>query len=569
MRIVTLAMCLAAAATAAQAQERPLARADLPRAVEARLTAIIEDPATRQIHGAATIADTVDTNVVAYTGPLVVSGKIGGELIVVDGNVEFQPGAVVTGEVTVVGGEAVGLENAAIGGTVTMYGEGFNFFRGGERVLSVNHRTRRVYRDDDHRDWGRSTLAVHTTMNYNRVEGLPIGVGPVIETSGRNPTRLEAQAIWRTAVGGPGDTEHWGYAFRLEQFMGGSRNFRIGGTVHSIIDPIEDWQLDRNEAALATFVLHSDYRDYFEREGWSAYARYAPRGSGFSAVLAYDDDDHASQRVHDPWTLFSNDDAWRLQPLVAEGHLRTLNGSVLYDGRDDGEFASRGFLVRADLTQGLSGTLAIPAASNPLSESPVAGRAVPFDTRFTSGLLDARVYRRVNQHGTLSLRGVVAGNLSDQPMPPQFQHALGGAGSLPGYSLFQADCGARTISVVRDTDVSHAFFPYYGCDRTAMFSAEYRGAFDLHFGGFDFWDDEDGERNSGWNFDSHPNWILFFDGGRGWAHTDAKARGARDTEALYDAGAGLLIGDFGIYGAVPLTGSNREMKFFVRLGARF
>jgi hypothetical protein len=45
--------------------------------------------------------------------------------------------------------------------------------------------------------------------------------------------------------------------------------------------------------------------------------------------------------------------------------------------------------------------------------------------------------------------------------------------------------------------------------------------------------------------------------------------GATDTGVLYDAGAGIVLGGLGIYGAVPLNGENRSMNFFVRLGARF
>jgi hypothetical protein len=111
------------------------------------------------------------------------------------------------------------------------------------------------------------------------------------------------------------------------------------------------------------------------------------------------------------------------------------------------------------------------------------------------------------------------------------------------------------------------FFPYYGCDRTALFSAEYRGGFDFHWGGFDVWDEENDDWD--WDIDASPNWIVFFDAARGWAHADSELRGARDTETLYDVGAGILLGDVGIYTAVPLTGEDRGLRFFVRLGPRF
>lgn len=50
---------------------------------------------------------------------------------------------------------------------------------------------------------------------------------------------------------------------------------------------------------------------------------------------------------------------------------------------------------------------------------------------------------------TLSFHGVLGGALSDHALPPQFQRAHGGSGSLPGYALFS---GSSAQDVVR-TDV--------------------------------------------------------------------------------------------------------------------
>jgi len=558
MRIVALTMCLMAAGAAAEAQERPLANAGLPRAVEARLMAVIEDPATRQIHGEATVTEVHSGNLVAFEGPLTLNGQIEGDLIMVHGDVEFVAGSAVAGDVTVVGGDVRGLENAVIDGTITMYGEGFNPFQRNGRVLAVNSRTRRVYRDDDWRDFGRGSFSIRTGYNYNRVEGLPIEFGPVIETGGENPTRFEALAIWRTEISGPFETEHWGYAFRAEQFLGGGRAFRLGASLRSVIAPIEDWQMRKTEASLAAAVLHEDYRDYYQREGWSAYARYTPRATGLTAQIEYSDEEHSPQPARDPWTLFNNGDVWRLQPLAAEGNLRSITGSIQVDRRDDTDFPSSGVFIRAEVTRGLDGLLAL---------RPAGRDAIEFNEEFTRGLIDARAYRRVGNDGSLSFRVVGGGSFGDEGLAPQFQHALGGAGSLPGYSLFSADCGARTTTVTRGTN-NEFFFPYYGCDRMALVSAEYRGGFDFHIGGFD-WEDEDEDDDWEWNMDASPNWIVFFDAARGWASAEAKHYGATHTSTLYDAGAGIVIGDVGIYGAVPLTGTDRGVKFFVRLGPRF
>ena len=560
--------------------ERSLAAYDLPRDVYRRLTLIVDHPNTKRFEGAARVAagETVASSVVAFAGPLTIEGKIDGELIVVGGDVEFRQGAAVTGDVTVIAGKAIDADVATIGGSLTTYSEGFELYHRGERILAVNTRRtergrdrdwerERDDRDWDHwewNSWGRSTLALRTGINYNRVEGLPIMFGPIIQTGGASPTRIEALGILRTGSGDMFDADRMGYQLRVEQFLGTSA-FRIGGVAHSVINPIEDWTVTDLEASLSTFLLHEDQRDYFEREGWGVYARFAPRRTPIDLRVGYYHEEHGSVAARDPWTLFG-DGSWRRQPLVGEGTLRSLSGRLEIDQRNRRDFPLDGFYVNASLTHGLGGSLEQPGWVN--TDFGIDRPALPFNEKFNAGLVDVRLYRRVGADAALAFRGVAGGSLEDSELPPQFQHALGGAGTLPGYKLMSADCGARSQVVFRDSDTRRTYFPRYGCDRFAMGSVEYRGGFDFDFGGnFDFFghDHEDHE----WRVDASPSWMLFFNAGQGWALGESAKLGASDTGILYDAGAGIVLGDFGIYAAVPLKGDRRPVNLFVRLGARF
>lgn len=554
-------------ASAATAQEHPLAGYDLPRDVERRLSRIIEDTATRRFTGSARIeaSETIVGNVVVFNGPLTLAGRIDGELIVVDGDVDFVDGSAVAGDVTVIGGIARNEDLAQVGGVFTVYSEGFQLYAGGERVLSVGTRRRRAerFREWDY-NWGISRITVRTGTNYNRVEGLPIMIGPVIQTAGAAPTRVEALGILRTGSGDVFDADRMGYQLRVEQFIGG-RGFRIGGMARSVVQPIEQWNLTDLEASLATFLLHDDQRDYFEREGWGVYARFAPTDFPLEMNVGYYDEDHESRAARDPWTLFG-DGNWRSQPLVGEGRLRSVAGHIQYDGRNRHNFASSGFFIRAEATRGIEGSLALPARSV-LSSSFEFPRQ-ELNSTFNSGLIDLRVYRRVGVGSALAFRGVAGGSLDGRALPPQFQHALGGAGSMPGYNLFSADCGARRVPSVRASEPNRVYFPGYGCDRFAMGTIEYRGGFEFDFGGdFGGWGRRDDDWD--WHIDANPNWMVFFDAGHGWALDASRTRGAVDTGILYDAGAGLLLGDFGIYAAVPLNSDHRGVNVFVRLGSRF
>ena len=152
------------------------------------------------------------------------------------------------------------------------------------------------------------------------------------------------------------------------------------------------------------------------------------------------------------------------------------------------------------------------------------------------------------------------------PLPPQFQHVLGGEGSLPGYGPLSLDCGARAteIFVTRDgqLDPSPAY-PRYGCDRIALFQAQYRHTLPINlnvFGGDDY-------ERSGWTsgVDLEPALALFFNAGRGWSEWD----GGLDIDDVADIGAGIEIGSVGAYWAYPLIDGSKKFNFFLRLQRRF
>ena len=559
MRLLAVAL-LCTTVQSVTAQSPDLQRAGLPGADVKRIEQWLEDPTTRRHVGDLEIAsgEAVDGNLYVRRGVLTIAGLVRGNILVMDGDVWFENGAEVTGDVTVVGGATRNPDRARLAGTVTEYGEGFGLLARARNVHNGRDEWRgHRYGTYSWRDWDGGELAVRVGRNYNRIEGLPVQIGPSLSTGGRWSTRLEALAVWRTDAGPLTNTGRMGYVARAEQFLGQRGGaLRVGASIRSTIEPIEAWTVTDLEASLAAGLLHDDQRDYFERDGWSAYVRVMPRRSPFDFILEYRDERHRTVAPRSPWTLFDRDDPWRDQPLVAEGRIRTANLTAEIDNRHGGDFAYRGVFARAELTHALHGTLALPQAS-----LYPAGATTTFDTDFTTGLLDLRGYAPFGRHAALAMRVVGGGSLDARSaLAPQFQHALGGAGTLPGYPLMSVDCGARSASIPISSGggATTPFFARYGCDRFALLQAEYRGGMDFHFGDWD---------RRGPNFDAGVDWTLFFDAARGWVIGNEPGRS--DTATLYDAGAGLVIGGFGIYGAVPLEGDDRGLRFFVRLGPRF
>lgn len=568
------ALLLALAAPLA-AQERPasadtLHRSGLPPEVQEEIVAFFNAPGTLHFTGSTRVpAERVVTGDVAVLGgPLVVGGRIEGRVVVVNGDVELLPGASVEGDLTVVGGEITGAEEARVGGEIVAYSERLRYRREREGIALAEPRERSRRSDRS----GRGSFLVTTGQSYNRVEGLPIHFGPVVQTPGSNPLRVSAQAIYRTEDGPPLETDQWGHRVSVEQFLGGRRAFRVGAGVHSLVTPIEGWHLTDTENGLSTLFFQRDFRDHYERKGWSAFAVLEPRGAPFSLTAEYRSELHGSRAAGDPWAVFEGTDEWRPQPLAGEGRLRSLLGSARIDTRNDRQDPSTGWYVSGEVERALESELVRPAlvSLGPADVLRAVSPPVAYG-EFTRGLVDVRRYNRVSPDSRLNLRLLAGGSLDGSPLPAQRQHALGGEGSLPGYSLFSLDCGARSGRVYRGSRAplpenaatgGAVYFPSYGCDRFALLQGEYRGKLSFRFDWHDHsWHDHE-EEGDDHEWDASLDWVTFVDVGRGWA-----VRGENEETAV-DAGIGLLFDRVGVYAALPLR-DGRGVNLFVRIGPRF
>ncbi len=586
LRLIVLAALFSASPVAAQVQN-PTTPTDsieglqLPEVVADAVVDFFNDPRRIHFEGPVEIApsDTVFGDVAALGGPFRLAGRLQGSIVLVNGDMILEPGAVVTGGILVVGGTVTGVDSARVGAQVLTYSAPLQYRMEGEDIVRVRWSTEPAERDPDERPDGRgiADFLITTGNTYNRVEGLPITFGPLIETAGSNPLRFRALAIYRTEAGLTLDTEQMGYFVRAEQFLGGHRNLRIGATAHSLVDPIEDWHITDLESGLSTFFFHRDFRDHYEREGASLFFQIEPESQPYALRLETLWEQHESLAAGSPWSVFNNSEGWRPQPLVAEGDIGTVAIEASYDTRSFTDDPSTGWYIEGRVERSIYSNLTRPKAYSIPSEfgPEVLLPAQEFDG-FTTAMIDLRRYNRVDPTSRLNFRFVAGGSVDGGRLPPQRQHALGGEGSLPGYGFFRADCGARSatyyrdISLFRDDPVAFAdVAPYhasYGCDAFTLVQAEYRGKLSL---GFDWdsapWrdDPEDNPETLDFDWDISPVWAVFIDAGRGWSYD-----GGLDSDLIADAGVGLLLDTFGIYLATPVS-SGGQLNLFIRLGPRF
>jgi hypothetical protein len=416
---------------------------------------------------------------------------------------------------------------------------------------------------------------------YNRLEGFPFQLGIAARSEGPEPFLGRAVAIIRMAAAGGLDDV--GYSFRGEKLFLGSRRIAIGVEFYSKLRAIESRGISNIENLLSAGIFHSDYRDYHNRQGVVAFASYAPRNSPLSAGIEVRTERHDLVAAGNPGSIFENGTPWRLQPLIAEGKVHSASAAVRYDNRARRPAGlASGWKIDVEIMQTFGGDLNIAEVGLVLPDGtrgpPLAGLPT-MEATFTKGFLDVRRYNAVG-NASLNLRFVAEGILNNEVLPPQFQHALGGPGSLPGLPGFPRllddpvdmmpvmDCGARDfrVSTSPTNFLGTRFFPFYGCDRYVLFQAQLEGYFGFQIGDADL---DFRDEGLALNLELIPRWVLFFDAAQAWALGNIGPFPRSDEDLKYDAGGGIAFGDLGFYLAVPLEGDDKSVQFVVRLGSRF
>lgn len=512
--LLSLVPTLAAAQTPVVEAELTLERAD-------SLIAFFNRPGTTRLTGDARLPAQSDvTDVAMLAGELVLAGRVTGSVVVINGSIRFEPGAVVDGAVFVIGGPVSGADSARAL-SITLYRELVRYdLRDGVLLHRKETGAEELSAGRDF-DFGRTDLVIAARGGYNRVEGLPVQLGARVSLGHSNPTTVAGALILRTS-----EFENPGFAVQLEQFLGGGRAARLGFRWAEEILPIEQWGLSDRENSLATFLIHRDYRDHYDRQGWGAYFRLGRSGLPLDFTIGYSEFDVGNAIVHDPFTLLYNNHAWPGEPLQREDRFTTLQTTLRYDTRNNERDPAAGWLAHVGAELELKGS-----------------------DRYRYGFVDIRRYARLSPNAKLAMRALVAGSIKGDSLPTFRQQSLGGEGSLPGYEHNQFDCGAHAVGV-------------YGCDRLALVQLEYQSNFRAF---------SRVARQLGRDFGLLDNirWLVFVNSGRAWTEADAAGlRGRGTSDFVTDAGIGLRFGVLGVYWAVPLSDRGTSTNFFVRLGPR-
>jgi hypothetical protein len=562
-RLVLLA-ALSAPAAGAQVKDTIATRNALPRDVALEVVALFN--ATSALR--ATDAVNIDSgrmvvgDVAVLNGPITIAGRVTGRVLAINADVILKRGARIDGDLLVVGGEVEEAEGVHIGGETRVYHPPLRYTQQGDQLIAQLEES-----TDDQwwRRWERRGLRNFNSFEianagvYNRVEGLPVRIGPVLyRDQGWGHLRLDATAILRTASSFSGASADVGHDVRGEMRIGRQFGATLGGRLFDTVDGIEQWQLSDVEVGLSSFLFHRDYRDYYGRHGGRLYAALRATDNA-DLTLSYGDERWRSRDNRNPFAVSLNDVPWRDNPLVDEGRFHLANLTMRVDTRNDDFDPWAGWYLLADYERG-TGQIDVLAPTS-------AGLRItsPGPTRYQRGFVDLRRYNRLAPNAALNLRLVLGGWLSGDALPLERRLSIDGPGTVPGFDFRVAggtDVGTCASGVaIRGRPAQ--------CERISLAQLEYRNDVRISF--------TDGRAPSRrTRFRADGAWVFFADAGRGWLVNAPGSplnfnRHELPPLSSYrtDIGTGLDFDQFGIYVAKALSEPDEAMNVFIRIRHRF
>ena len=248
-------------------------------------------------------------------------------------------------------------------------------------------------------------------VDYNRVDQWTLGVDMLYQpTLGLKPGfRLRvARAFQRQTDYGDGRTL---YEMSLEQPLVPSRAVRIDLALYRKTDDDGFGQIGAVENAVALWTLRYEYRDWFEREGFSAGLAADPAPRWSAAARWSSDDIRSITRLADGLApAMRQDEALRENPAIDDGRIQAVTVSAGYDSRSSHDAPSRGLYHRIELE--------------------TAGGSLGGDFTYHRWKGDFRAYLSPSPSHHLKTRLLLGTSGTDDALPLQRTFAIGGVGTL-------------------------------------------------------------------------------------------------------------------------------------------
>ncbi|MBI2427772.1 MAG: BamA/TamA family outer membrane protein [Ignavibacteriales bacterium] len=360
--------------------------------------------------------DTIHGDLVVKNGTLTIRGTVMGDVLVVNGDVQVKSTALVKGNVRSMNGSITKDEGCIVEG----YTEESN--KSYESRSSRSKRTSRAKYSYSFKPfmWYDKGYDDNFLFRYNRVEGFFFGFGDNKDYYWDGSKALSGHGSF-----GYGFASHkWRMLLGLDrQFATSSGLYEFGGEVHGLTDTKDEWIMKLGENNLAALFFHEDFRDYFQREGFSVHtARYTKDGDVTTMIdVRYNVDRYTSMDKRANWAVFGGHQ-FRSNPLINEGMLRSVSVAAGFNTVEKYRRRSEGW--------------------DAYTKAEVGGSSFGGDFDFTHAIVDLRRYQSLSDDDQLSARIRVGSLEGNTIMQRLFE--LGGANTMPAYG-FKEFVGNRMI----------------------------------------------------------------------------------------------------------------------------
>src|SRR5258705_693267 len=323
--------------------------------------------------------------------------------------------------------------------------------------------------------WARTSrssgLIISSAKTYNRVEGLPVYIGPSLhDSAGAAEFNVSVLGIIRSANTFHWDDQNLGHRIMADARVGRGRGYGLGVSSYDVVTPVETWHLPDPDAALAAFFIHRDFGDYFNRHGAKATATFnMSTRSSFS--VDWSDERWTPVSERRVFSIFRNGSTWRANPLVDAGRFHLAVARANIDTRNDEINPSTGWLILAEYEHG-SGRVTDAGTASPLARP-----APPSQLNYSRMLLDLRRYNRLSPTTWINGRLVLGGWLHGDQLPLERRFSVGGIGTIPGFDFRKFQPGTLDVSQCSDGIAPPAGNPAQ-CERVALAQLEDRN--ELH-----------------------------------------------------------------------------------------
>ncbi|MCA0445668.1 MAG: DUF5686 family protein [Bacteroidetes bacterium] len=365
--------------------------------------------------------ETIPNKVMVINGNLTVKGKVEGDAVAVNGDVNLKKSAVINGDVVSVGGKVNREDGSKVSGTISEVKSDTETMDAGKRHSPKKPRGGYTSIDPEKQAknldsrWGNSRTFDDDSywyddsqpqVAYNRADGFYLGY-----QKGKNYNWHEdRQFAVHGFIGYSFGNQKLQYKGAFDRWINDDYRTEIGVAGYSFTEGKDDWKISQFENTIMGLLAREDFLDWYNVKGVSFHlAQYFTPDA--RVTVEYQNNEYSSLENSVQWSLFGGDKRFRLNPAIQDGEGRAVVISGELDKVSDFGKDRKGVYLK--------------------TTAELSGGGLKGDFDYNRYQLDFRGYTSFSEYDNLNVRFRVG--TGDGNIPLQKLYELGGPGSLAGF----------------------------------------------------------------------------------------------------------------------------------------